>query len=109
MLSMRCCYLMLPMHAMHATVTHRNEFRISMYFSCRRLLKHDGSLPSPGNVMVGFYMVLWGYFGMHCGSTFGIRGERWKLTARHVQRKPMCVGFPSHANAYMVYFEKMPR
>lgn len=39
-------------------------------------------IPGPSNALVGFYMVLWGYFGMHCGSTFGIRGERWKLTAR---------------------------
>uniref|UniRef100_A0A1I8I3N9 Ammonium_transp domain-containing protein n=1 Tax=Macrostomum lignano TaxID=282301 RepID=A0A1I8I3N9_9PLAT len=36
----------------------------------------------PTNVMLGLFMLWWGWLGFNCGSTFGIRGGKWKLAAR---------------------------
>uniref|UniRef100_A0A1I8GAH2 Ammonium_transp domain-containing protein n=1 Tax=Macrostomum lignano TaxID=282301 RepID=A0A1I8GAH2_9PLAT len=36
----------------------------------------------PTNVMLGMFMLWWGWLGFNCGSTFGIRGGKWKLAAR---------------------------
>uniref|UniRef100_A0A1I8HGX5 SH2 domain-containing protein n=1 Tax=Macrostomum lignano TaxID=282301 RepID=A0A1I8HGX5_9PLAT len=36
----------------------------------------------PTNVMLGLFMLWWGWLGFNCGSTFGIRGSKWKLAAR---------------------------
>lgn len=34
------------------------------------------------NVLLGTFMLWWGWLGFNCGSTFGITGEKWKLAAR---------------------------
>ncbi|CAG0901866.1 unnamed protein product, partial [Darwinula stevensoni] len=39
-------------------------------------------IPSANNTLVGFYMLIWGYLGMNCGSTFGVRGTKWHHTAK---------------------------
>ncbi|CAB4000408.1 ammonium transporter 3, partial [Paramuricea clavata] len=39
-------------------------------------------MASPTNVLLGTFMLWWGWLGFNCGSTFGISGEKWKLAAR---------------------------
>ncbi|CAH1252748.1 RHBG [Branchiostoma lanceolatum] len=45
----------------------------------------DGGAPemsSPTNVLLGTFMLWWGWLGFNCGSTYGIQGGKWKLAAR---------------------------
>ena len=44
--------------------------------------KNDFQMASPTNVLLGTFMLWWGWLGFNCGSTFGISGEKWKLAAR---------------------------
>lgn len=45
------------------------------------------NMASPTNVLLGTFMLWWGWLGFNCGSTFGISGEKWKLAARYVRCK----------------------
>jgi len=45
----------------------------------------DKKRPQPcsmTNVMLGTFMLWWGWLGFNCGSTFGITGAKWKLASR---------------------------
>ena len=42
------------------------------------------SMASPTNVILGTFMLWWGWLGFNCGSTFGITGSKWKLAARYI-------------------------
>ncbi|XP_032239298.2 putative ammonium transporter 3 [Nematostella vectensis] len=42
--------------------------------------KHD--MASPTNVLLGMFMLWWGWLGFNCGSTFGVSGGKWKLASR---------------------------
>ncbi|XP_046852552.1 putative ammonium transporter 3 [Xenia sp. Carnegie-2017] len=44
--------------------------------------KKSFQMASPTNVLLGTFMLWWGWLGFNCGSTFGISGEKWKLAAR---------------------------
>lgn len=39
-------------------------------------------MASPTNVMLGTFMLWWGWLGFNCGSTFGISGKKWILASR---------------------------
>ncbi|KXJ26494.1 putative ammonium transporter 3 [Exaiptasia diaphana] len=39
-------------------------------------------MASPTNVLLGTFMLWWGWLGFNCGSTFGITGAKWKLASR---------------------------
>ena len=41
-------------------------------------------MASPTNVMLGAFMLWWGWLGFNCGSTFGITGGKWILASRLV-------------------------
>ena len=41
-------------------------------------------MASPTNVLLGTFMLWWGWLGFNCGSTFGISGGKWKLASRLV-------------------------
>ena len=41
-------------------------------------------MASPTNVLLGTFMLWWGWLGFNCGSTFGISGEKWQFAARCV-------------------------
>ena len=41
-------------------------------------------MASPTNVILGTFMLWWGWLGFNCGSTFGITGWKWKLAARYL-------------------------
>ncbi|XP_031564624.1 putative ammonium transporter 3 [Actinia tenebrosa] len=40
------------------------------------------TMASPTNVLLGTFMLWWGWLGFNCGSTFGITGGKWKLASR---------------------------
>ncbi|ELT96437.1 hypothetical protein CAPTEDRAFT_62344, partial [Capitella teleta] len=45
----------------------------------------EGKTPmmgSPTNVVLGTFMLWWGWLGFNCGSTFGVSGDKWKLAIR---------------------------
>ncbi|KAK3735068.1 hypothetical protein QZH41_010772 [Actinostola sp. cb2023] len=39
-------------------------------------------MASPINVLLGMFMLWWGWLGFNCGSTFGVSGGKWKLASR---------------------------
>ncbi|XP_074651674.1 putative ammonium transporter 3 [Tubulanus polymorphus] len=39
-------------------------------------------LGNPSNMMIGTFMLWWGWLAFNCGSTFGISGGKWKLSAK---------------------------
>jgi ammonia channel protein AmtB len=47
-------------------------------------VENTKQMASPTNVLLGTFMLWWGWLGFNCGSTFGISGEKWKLAARSV-------------------------
>eukprot|EP00111_Clytia_hemisphaerica_P023681 TCONS_00069791-protein len=40
------------------------------------------TMASPTNVVLGTFMLWWGWLGFNCGSTFGVSGGKWKLASR---------------------------
>jgi len=42
--------------------------------------KHNMGCPT--NVLLGMFMLWWGWLGFNCGSTFGVSGGKWKLASR---------------------------
>lgn len=56
-----------------------------MLKSRRNKFTGDGrqqKMASPTNVMLGTFMLWWGWLGFNCGSTFGVSGGKWKLASR---------------------------
>ena len=45
------------------------------------------TMASPTNVMLGTFMLWWGWLGFNCGSTFGITGGKWVLASRSVKNQ----------------------
>ena len=48
----------------------------------RRYEAPDPPAGNPVNVIVGNYILWWGWLGFNCGSTFGISGDKWLLAGR---------------------------
>ena len=43
---------------------------------------YQPEMSSPTNALVGMFMLWWGWLGFNCGSTLGVTGHLWKLSAR---------------------------
>mgnify|MGYP001179173778 CR=1 FL=1 len=37
---------------------------------------------SPTNAIIGLYMLWWGWLAFNAGSTFGVSGNKWRLSAK---------------------------
>ena len=55
-------------------------------FRKRRSGRSFNRMACPTNVILGTFMLWWGWLGFNCGSTFGISGGKWKLAARYDER-----------------------
>ncbi|XP_077988595.1 putative ammonium transporter 2 [Glandiceps talaboti] len=42
----------------------------------------DYSMGNPTNVLLGMFMLWWGWLGFNCGSSYGITGNKWILASR---------------------------
>ncbi|XP_077987527.1 putative ammonium transporter 3 [Glandiceps talaboti] len=42
----------------------------------------DFSMGNPTNVLLGMFMLWWGWLGFNCGSSYGITGGKWILASR---------------------------
>ncbi|PIK39098.1 putative ammonium transporter 3-like [Apostichopus japonicus] len=48
----------------------------------RYKMKRAPPMGSPTNVVLGMFMLWWGWLGFNCGSTQGVTGLKWALAAR---------------------------
>ena len=60
---------------------------MAAYLVGPRLGRYDNGeaplpLGSPSSALLGMFMLWWGWLGFNCGSTFGIRGHKWKYAAK---------------------------
>lgn len=56
--------------------------RVGRFDSKKEVSGQAVPMASPSNVLLGTFMLWWGWLGFNCGSTFGITGGKWKLASR---------------------------
>lgn len=64
-------------------------------------------MASPANVLLGTFMLWWGWLGFNCGSTFGVSGGKWKLASRSaVCTMNASIGGGIFANLFSCWYYK---
>ncbi|XP_078662653.1 putative ammonium transporter 3 [Branchiostoma floridae x Branchiostoma belcheri] len=71
-----------PVHLVGGTVSLVATLMLGPRY--KRFDKKDPlkTMACPTNALLGMFMLWWGWLGFNCGSTFGITGGKWKLSAR---------------------------
>ena len=72
-------------------------------------LSDSPPMGSPTNAVIGLYMLWWGWLAFNAGSTFGVSGNKWRLSAKACVTTAMASvsgGWVAIAQSYVMFDKK---